>query len=392
MFFGLKIVGWFVFGFADNLQMFLNSSGGFWSIFMINAALFYFYIYFQIYSFSYFYSYSYFYHVTDNKCRKNGYYLNNLQLWGKRWICKLSCTACMVPLLTALLVIKTRVSVEINELPCHLKCFHYVAVLNGGETCRKTFEKSIPSERKTQQSCLLRCFSASDHNTASCRVCKRRARTAFHAQKVALICALCRCAARPPFLTLVLLPFSTFPPILPLERGFLCCLFVKMTGPNRINKAPIFTCCWQGDHTRTCAAPLCSARHAGLRCRQWADAWLWGGGYRRSRWWNWGRQGEFEVKKKSKKKHKKVGVKSHRRETRRQKLPSAPCAFHFRRALSGGTNPIMSPLGVSEACSHFNCCCSALTQAPNYFEAHWSAQTCCRGSSTMPPRGKGVRS
>lgn len=27
-----------------------------------------------------------------------------------------------------------------------------------------------------------------------------------------------------------------------------------MTGPNRINKAPIFTCFWQGDHTRTCAA------------------------------------------------------------------------------------------------------------------------------------------
>lgn len=25
------------------------------------------------------------------------------------------------------------------------------------------------------------------------------------------------------------------------ERDFLCCFFVKMTGPNRINKAPIFT-------------------------------------------------------------------------------------------------------------------------------------------------------
>lgn len=86
-------------------------------------------------------------------------------------------------------------------------------------------------------------------------------------------------------------------------------------------------------------------------------------------------EGEFEVKKKRGKKKKKVGLRSHRRETRRQKLPSAPCAFHLRRALSGGTNPIMSPLGVSEAYSHFNCCCcSALTQAPNYFEAHWSAQ------------------
>lgn len=28
---------------------------------------------------------------------------------------------------------------------------------------------------------------------------------------------------------------------LTLERDFLCCFFVKMTGPNRINKAPIFT-------------------------------------------------------------------------------------------------------------------------------------------------------
>lgn len=35
----------------------------------------------------------------------------------------------------------------------------------------------------------------------------------------------------------------------------------------------------------------------------------------------------------------------------------------------------MSPLGVSEAYSPFNCCWSALTEAPNYFEAHWSAQT-----------------
>ncbi len=34
------------------------------------------------------------------------------------------------------------------------------------------------------------------------------------------------------------------PPLLPsltLERDFLRCFFVKMTGPNRINKAPIFT-------------------------------------------------------------------------------------------------------------------------------------------------------
>lgn len=75
---------------------------------------------------------------------------------------------------------------------------------------------------------------------------------------------------------------------------------------------------------------------------------------------------EEEEKKKN---TRKVGVKSHRRETRRQKLPSALFIA------AGGTNPIMSPLGVSQADARFNCCRIAVTPAPNYFEAHWSAQT-----------------
>lgn len=72
--------------------------------------------------------------------------------------------------------------------------------------------------------------------------------------------------------------------------------------------------------------------------------------------------------------------------TQGQTLPSAPRVFNFRRALSGLTNPIMSPLGVSEAYSHFNCCWSALTETPNYFEAHWSAQTLCAAAHGVSGR------
>lgn len=49
------------------------------------------------------------------------------------------------------------------------------------------------------------------------------------------------------------LPTSPSPPFSPRSEAssFLCCFFVKMTGPNRINKAPIFTWLLAGwSHTR----------------------------------------------------------------------------------------------------------------------------------------------